>query len=173
MVRIARRTIQKQKESRIPGWMNSEKRGIFVTLHEFPEKNLRGCIGITVERPVIENLRTAAFESAYHDPRFPPLSEREFDKVVIEVSILTSPKKCGFQDLKRGDGVIVKNGLNSGLLLPQVWDTLSIKEQFLNVLCLKAGLSPGCWSDKKTSFFKFGVEAFQEEKPNGKVIRTE
>ena len=68
----------------------SEKRGVFVTLHLSGE--LRGCIGFPYDSyPLCEAVHEAAKSSAFNDPRFSPLTAGEFEKINIEVSVLTQP----------------------------------------------------------------------------------
>ena len=70
-----------------------EKRGCFCTLHTYPDKELRGCIGIPEPiMPLIEALEEAAISAATKDPRFPPVTLEEMDSIVVEVSILTPPE---------------------------------------------------------------------------------
>jgi len=69
----------------------SQKQGVFVTL----QKNgyLRGCIGFV--EPIYtlyEGVISAAKSAAFSDPRFMPLTEKEFNSVSVEVSVLTPPK---------------------------------------------------------------------------------
>ena len=70
-----------------------EKAGVFTTLHTYPARELRGCIGFPEPvMPLIDALAESAVH-ACHDPRFPPLSEKELPKVVVEVSVLTPPEE--------------------------------------------------------------------------------
>lgn len=126
-----------------------EKRGTFVTLTK--RGNLRGCIGsILPLKPLIYDVIDNTINAAFRDPRFPPLSESELPLIEIEVSVLTVPKKLDFsgkddllEKLKPGkDGVIIVKGAFQATFLPQVWDDLPDKEDFLANLCAKAGLSP-------------------------------
>jgi uncharacterized protein (TIGR00296 family) len=113
-----------------------------------------------------------------HDPRFPPLKEEELDDIVIEVTVLSTPKlikiknpKDYFKDIVIGrHGLIVEQGFYKGLLLPQVpveqgWDI----EEFLNHTCIKAGLIPDAWFDKQTKVYKFDGQVFTEIKPRGEI----
>lgn len=172
LVRKARKVIEKKYVGKTPDWMK-EDRGVFVTLHSCLEHELRGCIGITEQRPIIENLRRAAFGSAYQDPRFPPLSEEEFDNVLIEVSVLTQLEDCSYEEAEEGDGFIISAGDSTALFLPQVWDKIPEKKVFFNALCNKAGLGKGCWKKGGVEIFSFKVEAFQEVEPRGEVKRVE
>lgn len=156
----------------------NKKVGIFVTLNTHPEKELRGCIGFIQPDSILkETLPQAAVAAATQDPRFSPLTEEELDKITAEISILsepqlikaTNPKEILKQIEPGKDGLILKKGNYSGLFLPQVWNMLPEKEQFLSNLCFKAGLmDPQAWKDAQ--LFKFKVQAFEEEEPRGKVV---
>ena len=66
--------------------------GVFVTLHTYPNYELRGCIGFPEPLyPLYEALPKAAFYAAFEDPRFNPLTETELDNIIFEVSYLTKP----------------------------------------------------------------------------------
>ncbi len=61
------------------------------------------------------------------------------------------------------DGVVVRRGGRSGLFLPQVWEQLPNKEQFMGYLCAeKAGLPFEAWRDKDTQLFTFTVFSFTD-----------
>ena len=155
-----------------------KKQGTFVTLHTHPEHDLRGCIGIPLSVMPLKEAIMEAAKSSTRDPRFPPLDEKEISKVVVEVTILTQPEQIKVnkpQDylskIEMGrDGLIVEQGFNKGLLLPQVpveqgWD----KEEFLSHTCMKAGLLPDAWFDENIKIFKFSGQVFTEIEPNGKI----
>lgn len=154
--------------------------GLFVTLDLQDE--LRGCIGFPMPKKLDEALPEAAIAAATQDPRFSPVKSAELDKITFEVTILTPPAELKVDDplqfpsrIKVGrDGLIVKQGYHSGLLLPQVpveygWS----QEEFLDFTCQKAGLPSNCWKDKQTKVFSFEGIIFKEEKPNGKVVRKQ
>lgn len=148
-----------------------EKMGTFVTVTI--DGNLRGCIGHIIPRePLIEGVMENAINAAFKDPRFSPLTKEEFDKIEIEVSILTPPKGLSYEDaedllnkLRPGvDGVIIKKGYHEATFLPQVWEQLPDKEEFLTHLCLKAGLSPSSWKTENLQISTYQVQAFEGEK---------
>ncbi len=125
-----------------------EKRGVFVTI--LKNNELRGCIGTIW--PIKElgiSVYENAIHAAIHDPRFPPVEEKEVrnNEIEIEISILTLPKKISFnttQELFRkikGKGVILRKNGNLATFLPQVWKELSDPEEFLHYLSLKAGIN--------------------------------
>ncbi|MBD3312547.1 AmmeMemoRadiSam system protein A [archaeon] len=159
----------KFKPEKVPAGLK-EERGVFVTLTL--NEQLRGCIGSTSQAPVWKSVITNARSSAFSDPRFQPLREEEFQKVIIELSLLSEPEETSLKDIKEGDGVIINQGLFSALFLPQVWEQLPSKEQFLSHLCTKAGLSPDCYTERETVFKKFKVEAWKEKTPGGSITRV-
>ncbi|MCS7110058.1 MAG: TIGR00296 family protein [Candidatus Caldarchaeum sp.] len=158
-----------------------KKSGVFVSIYEFPTRDLRGCIGYPL--PVFalgEATVRAAVAAAVDDPRFPPLEKHELANVVFEVSVLTEPVEINVEkrkelhnDVKVGeDGLIVETPHGSGLLLPQVpiefgWSA----EEFLSHLCIKAGLNPTYWVYGEMRLFRFGAEVFAETSPEGDVKR--
>ncbi|MBN2656192.1 MAG: AmmeMemoRadiSam system protein A [Spirochaetales bacterium] len=139
--------------------------GAFVTLRK--RGNLRGCIGnIVSERPLSETIRNMALSAAFHDPRFLPLESEEFQDLSIEISLLSPLKKVNNTDeIKTGrDGLLVRNGSRSGLLLPQVateqnWN----RETFIDQTFHKAGLAPDLRNDADTEIYSFTAEVFSEE----------
>lgn len=195
MIRLARRAIEKYlKEGTLespPANLSDvfyEPCGVFVTLNKVsgPEsghKALRGCIGFPEPiKPLVSALIEAAVAAAVEDPRFPPVTLRELESIVIDVSVLTPPQLIDVEDRKMlpdeikigRDGLIVERGFNRGLLLPQVaveenWDPGT----FLSYTCIKAGLPPECWLDKKTKIYSYQAIVFEEISPKGEVKRLE
>ncbi len=146
----------------------AKKQATFVTLTI--DGRLRGCIGsIIPHRPLVEDLAANAIAAAFDDPRFPPLSEEEFEKVDIEVSLLTVPQPLEYsdiEDLKRKiepgkDGVILQLDGRQATFLPQVWEDLSDFDLFFAHLCVKAGLPQNCLEYHPT-IYTYRVEKFRE-----------
>ena len=155
--------------------------GVFVTLNN--PMGLRGCVGFALpDKKLYNALVDAAISAATEDPRFPPVNTEDLEQITFQVTVLTPPEVIHVSDtveypsrIKVGrDGLIVKHGFNSGLLLPQVpveygWT----EEEFLGYTCEKAGLPRDCWKDKETQVQKFEGIVFKEETPNGRVVREE
>jgi len=184
-VRIAREVIEKHvRREPLAEFQATEtfqkKSGVFVTIETYPKKDLRGCIGFPEPHfKLINAIKSAAKSAATEDPRFPPVSPKELDKIVIEVSLLTnpelikvnSPKDYIKQVVIGRDGLIIERGFSRGLLLPQVpiewkWDA----EEFLAQICYKAGLPPDTWLEPATKLYRFTAEIFAEEKPRGEIV---
>jgi dihydroflavonol-4-reductase len=64
---------------------------------------------LTASEPIREGVRQNAVNAAFHDPRFAPLSPEELDRVDIEVSILTEPRRLSFKD---SDDLLAKLRVN-------------------------------------------------------------
>jgi uncharacterized protein (TIGR00296 family) len=156
--------------------------GVFVTINTYPKKDLRGCIGYPEPvLPLKDAIADAAKSASTRDPRFNPVSRKELDKIVVEVSLLTKPAlvkvakpKEYLAVIKIGrDGLIAERGMFRGLLLPQVpvewkWDV----HEFLDHTCMKAGLPADAWSDKATKIFSFQAQVFDETEPHGDVVES-
>ena len=181
-VTFARKVIESfVKNTEIPSDLRDhflKKQGAFVTIHTYPNHDLRGCIGIPLPVMPLSNAIEEGAKSATRDPRFPPLSESELDNIIIEVTILTQPEIINvdkpedyLSEIEIGrDGLIVEQGFYKGLLLPQVpieqgWN----KEDFLSNTCMKAGLMPDAWFDKTTRVLRFSGQVFTETKPRGEI----
>jgi AmmeMemoRadiSam system protein A len=146
-----------------------EKRGCFVTLHK--DGILRGCIG-TIEpvRSLALNVEENALNAAFHDPRFPAVERDELADIEIEISVLTVPEKLDFKDcddLKKKlkpkiHGVILSQGWQSATFLPQVWEQLPDRKDFLEHLCQKGGMGKDCWKDSETTVKVYEAEYFSE-----------
>lgn len=157
-----------ERETDLPAVFR-ERRGTFVTLTM--DGNLRGCIGhIIPQESVVNGVRVNAINAAFRDPRFSPLSKEEWPRVKIEVSILTDPKPLEYLDAEdllskirpHLDGLIIKQGYRQATFLPQVWEQLPKKEEFLAHLCLKAGLSADEWKKGELEVSTYQVQAFKE-----------
>ena len=141
------------------------KCGAFVTIHI--KEALRGCIGyIEGIKAIPDTIIDLSKASAFRDPRFPPLTLKEYENIDIEISILSPIEEVkGISDIVIGrDGLIITNRGRSGLLLPQVatennWDLT----QFLEHTCYKAGLTPDAWKWKDTKIEKFSAQVFGEK----------
>jgi AmmeMemoRadiSam system protein A len=141
----------------------AEPRGVFTSLHLHGD--LRGCVGYvlptsSVYRAVAETARAAAF----HDNRFPPLTQDEAPHLEIELSVLSPPQPIHPESIAIGrHGLLISQHGRRGLLLPQVpiehqWDRVTFLEQ----TCRKAGLPPDAWQ-KGATLQAFTAEIFSDK----------
>lgn len=155
-----------------------EAHGVFVTLHTFPDHELRGCIGIPLPVMSLQDAIIESAQSVTRDPRFPPLKLTELDTVLVEITILTKPERITVQNPKDypaqivigRDGLLVEHSVYKGLLLPQVpVEQAWTREEYLSHACMKAGLPPDAWFEKTTRISTFQGQIFTEVKPQGHV----
>lgn len=145
-----------------------ERHGVFVSL--YINGKLRGCVGsLLPDNAVYESVMENAINAAYHDCRFTPLSKKEFGDLKIEISILTDPVLLDCIDaehllnkLNNEEGVIIKKGLRMATFLPQVWEQIKNNEEFLEHLCIKAGLQPDEWKGSYIEVYVYKVEKFMD-----------
>jgi AmmeMemoRadiSam system protein A len=125
----------------------------FVTL--LCAEELRGCIGsLNARRPLAVDVRENALAAAFRDPRFPPLTIREYPALSIEVSLLSEPRlaACATEAelvarLAPGlDGVALELDERRATFLPQVWEMIPEPGEFLAALKAKARLPADFWS---------------------------
>lgn len=157
LLRLARSTIAEALgetaiTSASAAWLD-DPGASFVTLTHRGE--LRGCIGTLIaERPLREDDTANARAAAFHDPRFAPVTIREFGDVAIEVSLLSPLEPVFFESekhllalLRPGvDGVLLEHGWQRGTFLPQVWEQLPEPKAFLAHLKQKAGMPADFWA---------------------------
>jgi AmmeMemoRadiSam system protein B/AmmeMemoRadiSam system protein A len=140
-----------------------QPRGVFVTLRK--KGDLRGCIGrMVADEPLARLVGIMSLQAAFNDRRFPQLTADELKDIEIEISVLTPMKQvAGADDIIVGrDGVLLTKDDHSAVFLPQVateqgWN----REQMLDNLCLKAGLTVGSWK-KGAKFLTFQAIVFSE-----------
>jgi len=128
-------------------------RASFVTLTQ--HGRLRGCRG-TLEalRPMAQDVWENAWASAFDDPRFVPLAERELEGIDLEISLLspTEPMTVAseadlLRQLRPGiDGLVLSHGARRATFLPEVWKNLPEPRQFVAELKRKAGWPQDFWS---------------------------
>ncbi len=176
LLKIARNSIRKAilGEKPAPLEMDSDifhqKRGAFVTLHNHGQ--LRGCVGFIMEvKPLIETIEEMAQAAALRDSRFEPVKAEEIDDLDIEISVISPLQEIDdINEIKVGThGLMIRHGLFSGLLLPQVatqhgWD----RQTFLEYTCLKAGLPTNAWKNPDAKIYIFSAQVFSEKDVMGK-----
>lgn len=142
----------------------------FITLTEHGE--LRGCIGaLQPYQPLAEDVREHAIAAALQDYRFPPVIPGELPDIEIEISRLTVPKALVYRSpeellekLHPGlDGVILRDGARRATFLPQVWEKIPEKVEFMNQLCAKMGAAHNLWRRKHLEVLVYQVEEFHED----------
>ena len=139
MLQLARQALEAFVAGRSPPALPDapaarERRGAFVTLEAAGA--LRGCIGhVPADRPLGDVVRDVAVGAARDDPRFDPVNRTELADLRIEISVLTEPvalRPVAVDRIVIGrDGVVVRRGGATSVLLPQVgreqgWDAAAL-----------------------------------------------
>lgn len=170
LLKLARLTIETYlKTGKKPDYKPKHKElkkigAAFVTLEK--HGRLRGCIGqIIAMEPLYKCVIDMAVSAAVNDPRFPQVTQSELEDIDIEISVLTPLQRVKkIDEIKVGrDGLYIKKGYYSGLLLPQVatdygWN----REEFLMQVCHKAGLPPMAWKESDAELYRFQAVVFSE-----------
>ncbi|MBQ7617664.1 MAG: AmmeMemoRadiSam system protein A [Desulfovibrio sp.] len=138
------------------------KLGAFVTLTLHGQ--LRGCIGsIVAYEPLYQNVWHMARAAAFQDPRFRPVDSLEWNDICAEISVLSEPTLCPDPSkiVVGQHGLILKKAGRTGVFLPQVpveqrWSL----SEYLEHLCLKAGLPKGSWQDPEASLYWYEALVF-------------
>lgn len=132
---------------------------------------LRGCIGsLEAYQSLAEDVREHAVAAALQDPRFPPVREEELNRIQIEVSRLTRPTPLQYTDIQdllsklcpHLDGVVLRDGFHRATFLPQVWEKIPDRAEFLSNLCYKMGADRELWRRKHMEVLTYRVEEFHE-----------
>ena len=128
---------------------------VFVTLKK--HGILRGCIGsLKPYRTLLDDLKANSLSAAFKDPRFPPVSADELTELSIEISVI-GPSQVIDSNLEADamaqitpgiDGVILEYGHHQATFLPQVWEQLPDRMEFMAHLKAKAGLPMNFWSNE-------------------------
>ena len=140
--------------------------GAFVTLHRREGRKLRGCIGrMSAAAPLEKTVRVMALEAAFSDPRFPPLEASELSGVEIEISALSPMEPCADpRSVTVGvHGLYLTHRGRGGVLLPQVpveqgWN----RDEYLDYICVKAGLPPRSYEAPGAELYTFTAVVFGE-----------
>lgn len=177
LLNLARRTLESYLTNKTKPVVDEESlsqslkkvQGCFVTLKK--HGRLRGCIGhILPQEELYKCVMDNAISAALNDPRFSPVEPEELKNIKIEISVLTVPELLVYsspEDLLNKlkpnvDGVVIRYGWRESTYLPQVWEQLPDKKQFLSSLCLKQGSPPECWKDAE--IYTYHATVFSESR---------
>lgn len=159
-----------------PAWL-AEPGAAFVTLTL--DGRLRGCVGsIHPRRSLRDDIVANARAAAFGDSRFRPLAASELPAVRIEVSLLSALEPLPARSredllaaLRPGaDGLVLGWRGHRGTFLPQVWEQLPDREDFVDHLLHKAGLPVFFWEPDMVAH-RFGVTSWTEPRPVGERAR--
>lgn len=150
--------------------------GTFVTLYKpaqgvsnmgHGDKDLRGCIGsMWPVAPLWQLVQENAIAAAVRDPRFPPLHSTEMKDVIIEVNVLTPPRRIRSKEqiVIGRDGIIFAKAGHNSVFLPHVMTEFGwTVDETLKQLAIKAGLSPDDVTGAKLDIFQSEIISEDEK----------
>lgn len=137
----------------------------FVTLKN--RGQLRGCIGNLVAdgplwKAVVHNSVMASRDFRFQND---PVTIKELDEIELEISYLTPLRRLEspVEIVVGRDGIVIQWRRQSGVLLPQVgYEPGWTREEFLEALCMKAGVPRGTWKRNDAILYSFQAEVFSE-----------
>lgn len=151
----------------IAGAAEQKVLGCFLTIKR--HGRLRGCCGfLGRESTVSAGLTEASIASATRDVRMPSVSASELEYLDLTVSFLHSFRPMvakgedRVQQVEVGrHGLQIAQGASRGLLLPSVAVEHNMDaRQFLQQVCLKAGLPATAWKEDDAQLVTFESETF-------------
>jgi AmmeMemoRadiSam system protein A len=115
-------------------------------------------------RPLAEEVERCAVAALVQDPRFPPSTARDYPRLTVEIAILGPLEPIHSPDAVEigRHGLSVEKGSRRAVLLPAVplewrWNAV----QFLEQLCLKAGLPASAWTEgRDATLYRFEADVF-------------
>jgi AmmeMemoRadiSam system protein A len=156
----------------------TQKMGVYVTLRK--NGKLRGQMGTVESKDELHHaVLKAARDAAFNDRRFEHVSREELHEIEIEVAVLVNSRLLRvsrpedfFREIHVGaDGLMIKSGLYSAVLLPDRamthgWDV----ERLLRYLCSSAGMTMDAWKDLNDNIYVFQCQIFSDK--NGRIIEV-
>jgi len=131
--------------------------GAFVSLKK--GGRLRGCIGTVrpVKGNLAEEIAANTISTAINDPRFPPVSLEELPDISFSVDVLGPMERIKREDQldPKEYGIMVRCGLRSGLLLPDL-DGIDTVDEQVRIARQKAAISPS----EKVELYRFKVTRY-------------
>ena len=169
LVLLAKRAVESYIEERkiielpkdLPKEFLERRAGTFVTIEK--DGRLRGCMGtyLPVRDNIGEEIIHNAIAAATEDYRFGEIKKMELPHLSYIVYILNTPEKV--LDIAELDpkkfGIIVKAGVKSGLLLPDLKGVNTVAEQ-IAICCQKGGIF---LKQENVEIYKFTVEKYDDK----------
>lgn len=130
----------------------------FVTLKK--KGMLRGCMGsLHSKERLADNVINNSILAGFNDPRFPKVLAEELNDISLSISILSPMETMYFNNepdlksqIRQGiDGLVLTYKHHQATFLPSVWESLNNKDEFIEHLKLKMGLSADFWSSEMSA----------------------
>jgi len=167
---------------KIKNMWGSEKLGVRISL--FVDNEFRGSFGsIKSIENVYDDVISHSIKACIEDDRFPPVTWKEFKKLLIEVTLVDDDEipieykdpleLCMILERDREKGVLIRHPKGTfAYHLPDTWDLIPDPAMFLTTLCSNAKLPPSAWRGES----RLWPQKVTERKRNlytGEVIEPE
>lgn len=140
----------------------NKQRGVYVTILK-DNKIIASAGRVRMREPLHRAVGDMSAAAAVQAIDTAGVKAKELEQLEIKISVLSQLERVlKFEEIKIGEhGLMIKLDMHSGLLLPfeakhQGWDC----EQFLEQICLKAGLPKNSYRDKFAELYKFTAIEF-------------
>ncbi len=140
----------------------NKQRGVYVTIM-VDDKIIASAGRVRVREPLFKAVVEMAAAAATQGIDAGALKSSEIKKAKIRISVLSVLERVqSFEEIEIGKhGLMLKLDMHTGILLPsdatfQGWE----RTQFLEQVCLKAGLPKNSYKDKYAEIYKFTAEEF-------------
>jgi len=140
----------------------NKQRGVYVTII-VDDKIIASAGRVRVREPLFKAVAEMAAAAATLGIDAGTLKSRDIKKTKIRISVLSALERVqSFEEIEIGKhGLMLKLDMHTGLLLSsdathQGWD----RTQFLEQICLKAGLPKNSYKDKFAEIYKFTADEF-------------
>ncbi len=138
---------------------------VFVTINK--NEQLRACMGhIIANKSLKDEIKESAFLASKNDYRFGAVKLLELNNLEYEVTVLSRMKRITSEDeiIIGKHGLYIKFGRNSGLLLPQVAESLDwTAKTFLEQVCNKAGIPENTYLKNEAQVYIFEAIVIDEK----------
>lgn len=93
----------------------------------------------------------------------------DLNEIKIELDIISEPQKITGKNpseilarIHEKDGLLLKFGMYESFMLPRDWKKMT-KEEFLEKLCINAGLTKDMWKESSAEISRFQVKVLKED----------
>lgn len=134
------------------------------------DNKTRGAVGnLPGRQPLVADINQNAYDAAFEDPRFPPVTREEIRQIIIEITVLTHPQIIVVDNEQQlldsihpgEEGLLLSEGVHQSHLMPSDWRRFPDPATFVGELKRKAGLPQDYWSDT-LHISRFDTISFRE-----------
>jgi uncharacterized protein (TIGR00296 family) len=151
---------------------------VLIRLIHYPTKSARATSEINYEKTsAARAVLQASISAAFGVQNQIPISSNEVNEIIIELNVISDPMPLSTSYIRRRNnieigkhGIMIEYGTHRSIVLPSyAIDNKLNATKFLEAASLAAGLEKDHWKQPSVKVYRFEVQRFIEESPNGKV----